>query len=176
MTNNQLVIALKFAALKHAGQIRKGTDLPYLVHPVEVAMTLQKMGFKDEVVIAGLLHDTIEDTDTTYEEIKDIFGIKVANTVLELTEVSKKRAYIKAQTYSIDAVLVKSADLIANVGNIYDDYQKIGDAVFDRFAHGKATLDHYRKMIVLMIRKLAFYSLPMGRNLALTLTKLESMV
>lgn len=176
MSQNLLTTALKFAAVKHAGQVRKSTDVPYFVHPVEVAMTLQDCGCSNDVVIAGLLHDTLEDTSATYEEIENAFGSFIADIVLELTEVSKKRAYIKAQTYSIEAIQVKSADLICNVGNIYDDYQNIGDAVFDRFAHGKSTLDHYEKMIDLMINSVAFYNGHLTNKLVDTLTKLKSML
>lgn len=174
-THNQLTTALKFAAVKHAGQFRKGTNVPYLVHPVEVAMLLQQYLCPDDVIVAGFLHDTLEDTDATYEEIENIFGTKVVNIILELTEISKKRAYIKAKSYSAEASLVKAADIICNVGNIYEDYQSIGNEVFDRFIHGKATLDHYEKMADLLIIKTAYYSTDIVNNLVNTLTKIKLM-
>jgi len=167
--------ALKFAAHKHASQVRKGTDIPYLVHPVEVGLYLQNLGMSHDTIIAGYLHDTLEDTDTTYNELVSIFGVKIADVVLELTEVSKKRALVKAENYSPEAVKVKTADLMCNVTDLLDDYNKIGDATFDRFAHGKKTLDHYKKMAELLHEKAVF--LPVIRKeLSIILTKLDYML
>ena len=66
--------ALQFSAVKHAGQIRKRTDIPYITHPVGVAFILQREDQRDEVIAAGLLHDTLEDTDTSEEELLELFG------------------------------------------------------------------------------------------------------
>lgn len=167
--------ALKFAAKKHAGQVRKSTDIPYLVHPVEVGLYLQNIGMNNVCIQAGYLHDTLEDTDTTYDELVLTFGSDVANVVLELTEVSKKRALKKAVNYSPDAVKVKTADLFCNVSDILDDYDLIGDKVFDRFAHGKSTLDHYKEMAKLLRGK--SQTMPViQRELDRVLTMLDSMV
>lgn len=173
--HDKLRTALKFAALKHAGQVRKGTDVPYLVHPVEVAMVLQSLHCQTDVIVAGFLHDTIEDTDTTFEEIEALFGTRVASVVAEVSEVSKKRAYVKAHTYSPDAIRVKAADLICNVGDLYSDWMRDGDATFTRFAHGKATLDHYEKMIVLLIDRTKLMPV-INKALVELLTKLRSML
>lgn len=166
--------ALKFAANKHAGQFRKGTDIPYLVHPVEVGLYLQNLGMSHDTIIAGYLHDTLEDTDTTYDELKYTFGEKVADVVLELTEVSKKRALKKAESYSPEAVKVKTADLMCNVTDILDDYNEVGDATFDRFAHGKKTLDHYRNMAELLYEK-AVHLPVIRKELSIILTKIDLM-
>ena len=167
--------ALKFAAHKHAGQVRKGTDVPYLVHPVEVGLYLQNLGMAHDTVIAGYLHDTIEDTDTTYEELVSIFGEKIADVVLELTEVSKKRALKKAVNYSPEAVKVKTADLMCNVSDLLDDYNKVGNATFERFAHGKKTLEHYKAMAELLYEK-AVYLPVIRKELSKVLTKLDCMM
>lgn len=78
-----------FAKQKHGNQKRKYTNEPYIVHPMSVAQTLLDLNAPEEVVAAAILHDTIEDTDTTYEEIKEKFGEIVASLVLEVTDVSK---------------------------------------------------------------------------------------
>ena len=69
--------AFMYAKRMHEGQMRKSGD-PYIVHPLDVAITLSEYQTDPTTIIAGLLHDTIEDTDATYEDIKDLFGDEVA--------------------------------------------------------------------------------------------------
>jgi hypothetical protein len=166
--------ALKFAAAKHAGQLRKGTTLPYLVHPVEVAMVLQSFHCQADVAVAGYLHDTLEDTDTTYDEIANLFGVRVADIVAEVTAKDKKVALAKATTYSPYAMMVKTADLMCNIGDICDDYALYGDVVFDKFKHGKDTLKHYDKMICILIDRTSNILPVYHKALGLLLTKLRS--
>ena len=71
--------AFVFAAEKHKGQVRKGSNIPYIGHPIEVAMLVAKMGGDPEMIAAAALHDTLEDTDTTYEELVLEFGYRVAD-------------------------------------------------------------------------------------------------
>ena len=73
--------AIIFATERHAGQVRKGTDTPYIVHPLETMLILSNMQADLNVQSAGLLHDTVEDTDTTLEEIAALFGDDVASLV-----------------------------------------------------------------------------------------------
>ena len=73
--------AIIYAAKAHAGQTRKSTDIPYITHPYTVGMLLQKANCTDEVIAAGILHDTVEDTSTTYEELTEQFGLHVSNLV-----------------------------------------------------------------------------------------------
>lgn len=172
--NDTLRKALKFAAAKHAGQLRTGTNIPYLVHPVEVAMVLRSFSCQTDVAVAGYLHDTLEDTDTTYDDLVSNFGPRVASIVAEVTAKDKKVALAKATTYSSDAVMVKTADLICNIGDIANDYAIHGDAVFDRFKHGKDTLKHYDKMICVLLDRTKFTLPVYHKALGLLLTKLRS--
>lgn len=174
MQHTKLRQALKFASHKHAGQVRKGTDIPYIVHPFEVGMFLQGIGMGHSAIIAGFLHDTIEDTDTTYDEIADIFGSNVADIVLEVTEPNKKKALKKAATYSMDAVKVKVADLMCNISDIHDVYEKIGDAIFDRFSTGKKVLKHYREMGELLLQR-SQNNMVLKREIPKILTMIDSM-
>ena len=84
-----LVGAISFAAEKHRFQRRKDADsTPYINHPVQVALTLMEIGCEDDLdlLIAAVLHDTIEDTQTTTEEIEEVFGRKVLDIVHEVTD------------------------------------------------------------------------------------------
>lgn len=79
--------ALRLAATGHADQVRRGSGVPYFEHVVAVAWILDRAGFEEDVVIAGLLHDLVEDTPTTLEEIKAQFGPLVAELVDYCSEV-----------------------------------------------------------------------------------------
>jgi len=120
--------ALDFAARKHSGQRRKGVQAePYVNHLTEVALLLAEAtdGADPALVMAGLLHDTIEDTDTTREELAAAFGEEVASLVVEVTDdtsldrESRKRMQVQtAPTKSRRARMIKIADKIANLRSI----------------------------------------------------------
>lgn len=117
--------ALSFAAAKHRDQRRKDTaQTPYINHPIAVAdILLNEAGVTDEVVLmAALLHDTVEDTDTTFDEIEQQFGQVVRDVVAEVTDdkslpkaVRKQHQIDHAPNLSDRAKLVKLADKISNV-------------------------------------------------------------
>lgn len=125
---NRLLSALAFAAQKHRDQRRK--DLvasPYINHPIALANVLaNETGIDDErVLIAAILHDTIEDTETTAQELIREFGQEIAEIVLEvsddktLTAAERKRLQVEhAGTISRRAKLVKLADKICNLRDI----------------------------------------------------------
>ena len=104
--------ALEFAKAKHEGQVDK-SDVPYIEHPIYVASLCEK----EEEKIVALLHDTVEDTDTTIEEIKENFGETIANNVNILTHEKGVPYfdYIKNITQSKTATIVKLADLTHNM-------------------------------------------------------------
>ena len=124
----QLLRALSFAALKHRDQRRKGShQAPYINHPIEVATLLATVAGVDDVAVlqAAILHDTIEDTDATPEEIEREFGADVRALVLEMTDdmslpspQRKQDQIARAAGLSHRAKLIKLADKIANVGDI----------------------------------------------------------
>lgn len=68
--------AMNFASIKHSGQLRKGTDIPYIVHPFSVGMLIMSHTTNKDAIIAGLLHDVLEDTNTSEEELEMLFGKK----------------------------------------------------------------------------------------------------
>jgi (p)ppGpp synthase/HD superfamily hydrolase len=124
----QLLRTLSFAAAKHRDQRRKGNhQAPYINHPIEVATLVATIGGVQDVVVlqAAILHDTIEDTDTTPEEITREFGEEVCSLVLEMTDdmsmpspERKQHQITRAAGLSSRAKIIKIADKIANVGDI----------------------------------------------------------
>jgi len=119
--------ALEFAAHKHRDQRRKDPEAsPYINHPIALAHILWGAGVEDPVVItAALLHDTVEDTETTEEELVDHFGRRVASVVMEVTddknlEKAERKALqiAHAPHLSREAKLVKLADKISNVRDV----------------------------------------------------------
>lgn len=123
-----LLQATKFAARKHHGQLRKGPNAePYIVHPLDVAHRLINIGKVEDfdVLIAGILHDTIEDTATCREEIVDLFGENVASIVDEVTDdknlpkrVRKEKQVEHAPHMSVGAKQLKMCDKISNITDI----------------------------------------------------------
>lgn len=133
MSNDQhyaqsLLKALEFAAEKHRDQRRKGIEAsPYINHPIQVAGVLATIGQVDDLVtlVAAVLHDTIEDTDTTSEELEEQFGRDVADVVAEVTDdkslpkQDRKRLQIEHTPHLSDrAKQIKIADKIGNVRDI----------------------------------------------------------
>lgn len=125
---NRLIRAIAFASEKHRNQRRKDAEAsPYINHPIALADVLaNEGGIEDELVLlAAVLHDTIEDTDTTYDELAQTFGEEVAGVVSEVTDdkslpkAERKRLQVEhAATISHAAKLVKLADKISNLRDI----------------------------------------------------------
>lgn len=123
-----------FATKKHQGQFRKGAKhLPYITHPIAVAQDLIEIGriTDHNVLTAAILHDTIEDTDTNAEELKQIFGNEVLSIVLEVSddkslprEIRKKLQIEHAPELSYSARLIKWGDKIENCRDILRDPPK----------------------------------------------------
>lgn len=144
--------AKEFACKAHEGQRRKGTNLPYIVHPSEVAEILEKAGCKPEVICAGWLHDTVEDTPVTLEILGQEFGSYVTELVAWCTE-DKRGTWEERKQHTIqllgskelplDAMMVLYADKLANLRSIHKDYQEIGDKLWERFRRPKGYQSWY---------------------------------
>ncbi len=128
---NELTLLLKafqFAAVKHNGQTRKGADkLPYIVHPIAVARILSSEAAitDNELICSALLHDTVEDTHATAEEIEDNFGSEIREIVMDVTDdkalpkEERKLKQVEHAAHACDkAKLVKLADKISNLRDI----------------------------------------------------------
>ena len=147
--------ALAFSAEKHTKQRRKDIDKsPYINHPISLANILAQRWVIDEnVLCAAILHDTIEDTETTVEELQEHFGEKITSIVLEVTDdksleksVRKQKQVEHAASISHEAKLVKLADKIANITDIIntppEDWSS--DRKKDYFNWAKAVVDNLR--------------------------------
>lgn len=153
---NKIIKASRFAAAAHGVDERKGKAVAYIFHPMTVALLLEKAGAEEEVVVAGILHDTIEDTDITYEDIEREFGKNVADMVNDVTEQDKslpwaerkQKALAHVAEMSKGAVMVKSADVLHNMTEQLEDYKIEGDAMFEKFNAGKEQqLERYEKLL-----------------------------
>lgn len=161
--------AFAFAAKHHDRQVRKGTRLPYLTHPANVALILTRYGCDDETVIAGILHDVIEDCvregwtrEMLEERIAVKFGADVLETVLAVTkrrsdndgmEFSRDEAradYLERLGAASDAARwVCAADKVHNAGSILADLRRTidVDTVWGRFSGGRdGTLQWFRSV------------------------------
>jgi len=136
-----LFAAVRFAADAHSGQFRKGSRVPYLVHPLNVAKILIDYGCSEDLAIAGLLHDTVEDTEVTLEEIRTIFGDAVARLVEFATEPAKLWTWEKRKQHTLEiletgetpGLLLSVADKLDNIRSIRSDLELNGDLAWERF-------------------------------------------
>ena len=164
--------AVKFATDQHAGQLRKMTHTPYILHPMEVAAIIATMTADEDVMIAGLLHDTIEDCDTDPRLIKEKFGARVSALVQSETEDKlsdrppaetwqqrkEESLLFLEHTKERDVKILWLADKLSNIRSFYRGYLKEGDAVFSGL-HQKdpAMQGWYYKTIAGMLTELSEY-------------------
>ena len=153
--NARLNQAIYFATERHAGQLRKGTATPYIVHPMETMTILASMKADTDLLIAGVLHDTVEDTDTTIDEIRILFGTEVARLVgahsedkSKTWEERKEKEYYDTCFAPLRLKKLVLADKLANLRSIYRDYKEVGDELWDRFHAGaEKQAWYYGKMV-----------------------------
>ena len=146
--------AIKFAVEKHKYQNRKATPWPYIVHIYDVMQILQDYDANNETIIAGILHDTVEDTNTTLQEIEDKFGHTIRVMVDILSENKSlpymKRKLIQAERLErapIQVKMVKCADCLANLRNIKNDL-KLNPNAWSKFNSSKENIQmHYSETI-----------------------------
>jgi myo-inositol-1(or 4)-monophosphatase len=118
--NNIIRRAIAFAFEAHDGQYRDNKEsVPYITHPAQTAQILMQVTNDQELIAAAWLHDTIEDTNTTYEELRELFGKRVADLVLEVTNKKNpdKSSYfpnLKTQ----DGAILKFADRLSNLSDM----------------------------------------------------------
>lgn len=134
--------AIAFAVKAHKGQPRKGTEIPYIFHPLEVGMIVSRITDDEEVIAAAVLHDTVEDCDAvTLDDIRREFGDRVARIVgLESEDKDKSWEERKAATVCSlkkepmrEAKIVALGDKLSNIRCFYADYIKLGDELWQRF-------------------------------------------
>lgn len=138
--------ALKIATLAHKNQFRKGSKIPYILHPMEAGVIAASLSMKnnqvdEEVVAAAILHDVIEDTDLSYQDLSNKFNEKVIRLV-RLQSENKYKTWQERKEKTIEALknnedinfeIVTLADKLSNLRAIYRDYQILGDDLWERF-------------------------------------------
>ena len=146
--------AIVFAVRAHAGTERRGKGFPYIVHPMEAMEIVATMTPDQELLAAAALHDTVEDTDVTVEQIREEFGERIASLVASESDTlpegvseedswhARKQAAIDRLSHaSHDAKIVALGDKLSNMRAIARDYAQQGDALWNLF-HAKAPKDH----------------------------------
>ena len=154
-----LLRAFHFAADKHAGQTRKASTIPYLAHLMGVASLVLEAGGDEDLAIAALLHDVVEDCGGALmlKQVRRRFGARVAKVVDGCTDADtypeppwreRKEKYLHHLAVAdADTRLVAAADKLNNVRSILSDYREVGELVWARFQGGReGTLWYYRSL------------------------------
>lgn len=137
--------ALRFATNAHSGQFRKTTKVPYIVHPIDVMDILINNNASNDAIVAGILHDTLEDTATTANDLRQEFGDRITELVIGASEPDKSQSWETRKTHTletlcniddIDQLMVICADKLSNISSIATALTKYGDAVWARFKRG----------------------------------------
>ncbi len=140
MHNNLIAEAVEFAVQAHAGQKRKGTDFPYIFHPMEAGAIAARLTDDGEIVAAAVLHDVLEDTPVSPAELEGRFGPRVARLVLAQSE-DKTKSWRERKAHTIaqlqraprEEQIVALGDKLSNIGALYSDLLQLGDALWGRF-------------------------------------------
>ena len=133
--------AIRFAVEAHKSQKRKGTNLPYIEHPVHVALLLTKATQRDEVIAAGILHDVLEDTDTTESILESEFGHDILMLVKSASEEDRSLPWKDRKKHTIDFLMNASkevqmialCDKLSNIIDIEADLNKVRSKLWERF-------------------------------------------
>jgi (p)ppGpp synthase/HD superfamily hydrolase len=143
MNTHRLETAISFAMRAHHGQTRKGEDTPYVVHPLAVSLLLAQYGFDEDIVIGGILHDVIEDTDASLDDIAELFGDSVASLVASVSHnetlpwIDKKKYYIElVRAGGEGAKAISTADKIANAESLLQSYAMVGPTLWNASMRG----------------------------------------
>lgn len=147
--------AILFATKAHQGQKRKGSGLDYICHPLEVLQILTQCDASLPVLIAGVLHDTIEDTSVTAQQIHDIFGPQVTALVLHHSEDKgktwkerKTAAITEAEKGTLDCKLLIAADKVSNLRSTAADYHTMGETLWQKFNASREEIAWYYKSML----------------------------
>jgi (p)ppGpp synthase/HD superfamily hydrolase len=149
-------VAIEFAAIAHSSQFRKGTDIPYISHPYGVGLILQRAGCQEEEIIAGILHDTLEDTDVTEEDILKEFGETVLMIVKGCSEPDKEASWEERKEHTLEYLKqaplsirqVSCADKLHNLRSIKRDLVDRGESAWERFKRGREQQKWYYTGVV----------------------------
>ena len=166
--------AIEFSAKAHLAQLRKGTDIPYITHPFAVGLILAKANCTEDVIIAGILHDTIEDTGVALSEIRELFGDAVAEIVAGCTEPDKSLPWETRKQHTLDALksaslgvkFVTCADKLHNLCAMLEEYRQMGDGMWKRFSRGQEKQRWYFAGLLVSLGSGPFGAQPLYQELS----------
>lgn len=156
--NQKIQKAINLATEAHDNQKRKLSGAPYITHPLSVGLILARIGADEEVIIAGILHDVLEDSkmEGLRNIISEKFGERTLKIVRDVTEEDKKLSWKKRKQLAMDhipemskeSLLVKSADVLHNMADVIFHFQTKGEKVFEYFnAPKEEQIERYVKLI-----------------------------
>jgi len=148
--------AIVFAANAHQGQKRKGDGSPYITHPLTVSITLLDHGCDEDVVTAAILHDTVEDTSVTLNDIESTFGENIRRLVKGVSEPDKTLPWRERKEHTIkhistaplDERLIICADKLHNISSMIEQYQEKGKLLWEIFNGDKKEQIWYYTQVV----------------------------
>jgi (p)ppGpp synthase/HD superfamily hydrolase len=160
MQQDLMFKAVEFATRAHSGQYRKGTRVPYVLHPLRVAQILIEAESTDAVVVAGILHDTVEDTAVTLADIREAFGGEVSRLVESVSEPDKRAPWEERKQHTIatlrsaghDTLLIACADKLDNLRSMHRGERRAGPAFWDRFHRPREQQAWYYREVAAAIR------------------------
>lgn len=157
--------AKEFATRVHEGQVRKGSGVPYIEHPEKVAKILTDMGASEDVICAGWLHDTVEDTDVTLEQVISEFGEYVGELVAGHSEKKGIADWYEMKIKNMDFLPDSSKDLqmlvladkLANARTSYKGFEKYGDGLWKKLGMKKNEQAWYYGQGLKFLKKMSEY-------------------
>ncbi len=158
-SQERLFEAIEFAARAHRGQFRKGTQVPYILHPLRVAEILIEVDAGNSLIVAALLHDTIEDTGTTAAGLAQRFGAQVAALVAAVSEPDQAAPWEERKQHTIellstattDALMLLCADKLDNVRSMRRGERSAGPAFWERFHRPRPSQAWYYQRVALAL-------------------------
>jgi hypothetical protein len=178
--------ALLFATQRHAGQVRHNTATPYLGHLLATCAIVLEEGGDGYQAVAALLHDVLEDTATTREEVRERFGDEVYRVVADCTDADqderkamswpeRKRAHLDRMAMAeTDSLLVIAADKVCSLQSLVDDLIRFGPSLFDHSAKNAGDLlSNYRDVYLVLQPRLG--DRPVARRLKALIENLAEM-
>jgi len=160
MTLSLIERALRIAAIAHKDQMRKEGDIPYIVHPVMVALDLKARGFGEEVVAAALVHDVLEDTEFSEIQMEEELGSRVMAIVRAVTNddsfswEEKKLKYIETvREAGAGAMAVATADKIHNAESLIVAHAEQGEGVWANFNAGREKKIWFEEAMLTMLEE-----------------------
>jgi len=153
MYNERINKAFVMAADYHKDQLRKGEKHPYIIHPFEVFLVCQDLDCEEDTLIAALLHDVIEDTECSEEDVREEFGENVLKIVRSNTETNKSLSWKERKQHTVDTLDGRTqeelkmfiADKYVNLKSFISAYERKGEDMWKAFHAGKEQQKWYHE-------------------------------